>query len=243
MTEQEVQQIYDYLHENYRYEDGKLIRLFDAMKSRQKQGDILGSFFYHTKGRPFMVTSVTINGIKKRCRLDKLIYLFHFKKMPERMDFIDGNPMNLHIENLILMNQSGIQHAVRKNHCIKAYKHKNKDGTEGFSVQTKYNNKILRLGTYRTKKEATIVYQKAKKLILENKINSEEIIETIKKEHPGSSLHIKSKCGFPGVSPRGNKFACTIRLNGIRKYLGLFETAEQAGDAYLKAKEEYAQRA
>lgn len=41
MTEEEVSLIYDYLHENYRYEDGQLIRLYDARLV--KAGHSLGS--------------------------------------------------------------------------------------------------------------------------------------------------------------------------------------------------------
>lgn len=40
-----------------------------------------------------------------------------------------------------------------------------------------------------------------------------------------------------GVSQRENRFSATIHFKGTRYYLGRFDTASEAGDAYLKMKE------
>lgn len=51
--------------------------------------------------------------------------------------------------------------------------------------------------------------------------------------------HSNNKSGFTGVvEHRGGKFQAQIKANGRYKYLGLFTTAEEANDAYQKAKTE-----
>lgn len=45
-----------------------------------------------------------------------------------------------------------------------------------------------------------------------------------------------NKTGFLGISPHWNKFRAKIVANGKRYDLGLYPTAEEANEAYLKAK-------
>lgn len=45
-----------------------------------------------------------------------------------------------------------------------------------------------------------------------------------------------NKSGFPGVRKENNKWLAEIKLNYASRRLGLFDTPEQAYDAYLKAK-------
>ena len=46
-----------------------------------------------------------------------------------------------------------------------------------------------------------------------------------------------SKSGLTGAVPhKSGKFQSIIGANGIRRYLGLYDTAELANEAYLKAK-------
>ena len=47
-----------------------------------------------------------------------------------------------------------------------------------------------------------------------------------------------NRTGFLGVSPSGGRYRATIRVSGKQKYLGLFDTAEAAHEAYLAAKRE-----
>lgn len=46
----------------------------------------------------------------------------------------------------------------------------------------------------------------------------------------------RSKTGLLGVFKHGNKYVASISFKGKSKYLGLFETAEQAHSAYVTAK-------
>ena len=45
-----------------------------------------------------------------------------------------------------------------------------------------------------------------------------------------------SSSGLLGVVNNGGKWQATIRLDGVRKYLGTFKTPEEAHQAYLEAK-------
>jgi hypothetical protein len=50
----------------------------------------------------------------------------------------------------------------------------------------------------------------------------------------------KNKTGFPGVHKKGQKYKAEIKINGKKTYLGLFETPEEAHEAYKKKKNEIA---
>lgn len=48
--------------------------------------------------------------------------------------------------------------------------------------------------------------------------------------------HSRSKTGLLGASPLGHRFMGSIQVKGARHYLGLFDSAEEAHEAYLTAK-------
>jgi len=48
----------------------------------------------------------------------------------------------------------------------------------------------------------------------------------------------RNALGVKGVKREGNKFCAEIRINGHKKYLGLFNTLEEAGAAYTAAAKE-----
>jgi hypothetical protein len=58
--------------------------------------------------------------------------------------------------------------------------------------------------------------------------------------HNMSSPHIDNTSGFIGVSwyKKAKKWVARIAINGRQKHLGVFDTAEQASEAYLAAKRE-----
>lgn len=234
----DIDAIYDYLHEYYEYhKDGHLIHKFDLLNKSKLKGQQLGSFFHNTESKPYLMSSVTVNKKRYRMKLIKLIFIYHKKYLPYRLYQIDNNPMNTRIENLEESSQSIIQHKSLLYKKFDMPKFKNKDGTEGHSVRTRCNGKSLDLGTYRTKEIALEVYRLAKKFILEDNLPGEEIKKIIANKYPESSLNKLAKTGFKGVSIRGNKFASVVCINGKKIYLGLFDTATQAHEAYLKAKD------
>lgn len=50
---------------------------------------------------------------------------------------------------------------------------------------------------------------------------------------------VRNKTGFIGVTEeKSGKFKARVKLNGVRTYLGLFNTAGEAADAVMKAKRE-----
>jgi len=50
------------------------------------------------------------------------------------------------------------------------------------------------------------------------------------------SARVDNKAGLLGVSPLGNRFVAQIQVNKQKLHLGVYETPEQAHQAYLSAK-------
>ncbi len=50
------------------------------------------------------------------------------------------------------------------------------------------------------------------------------------------SLLSKNATGFLGVHPAGKRFVAKIRVSGMQKHIGNFDTVEEAQSAYLAAK-------
>jgi hypothetical protein len=194
MTHEEINLIYDYLHENYEYvAEGHLIRRFDLARTCKRKGDRLGSFFYHTNSEPYLMSSVTVNKKRYRMKLIKLIFIYHKKHCPSRIYQIDKNPMNTRIENLEEVSHSIIQHRSKMDKGNKKIPMvKNKDGTEGHSVRIPCDGKQLNLGTYRTKELAEEVYSFAKNLIIEDHLHPAQIKKIIIEKYPVSSLNKKA---------------------------------------------------
>lgn len=52
-----------------------------------------------------------------------------------------------------------------------------------------------------------------------------------------------NKTGYMGVRVHGDRFKAICRVNGKQKHIGIYETAEQAHEAYLRTKTKYGKRA
>lgn len=161
MSEEEVQQIYEYLHENYRYEDGELISQITI--GRTKIGKSIGSFFIGT-GKPNLHTSLTVNKKKYRMPLSHAIYLYHLKVKPRYLLYIDGNIMNTKIENLELSSMKKLtQKRISTGYQIEKWK----CGIR-YRARIQINGKNVSLGSYLTKEEAHAAYLKAKEEYAKN---------------------------------------------------------------------------
>jgi len=100
-----------------------------------------------------------------------------------------------------------------------------------YRAQICIDGKRKYLGLFNTEEEARGLYLEAKEYYhgIEKKKSKEEITEFekfIKEEPKGYYWHKIAK-----------KWCSIIKVNGERKYLGLFKTEEEASQAYLKAKE------
>jgi HNH endonuclease len=51
-----------------------------------------------------------------------------------------------------------------------------------------------------------------------------------------ASARNSSRTRLLGASPHKNKYQSSIMIDGVRRYLGLFDTPEAANEAYVKAK-------
>lgn len=234
MTNDEVALIYGYLHENYRYEDGDLI----AIKSRQAHriGTKLGYLRYSDKMK--VECLLNIDGVRFHIGLHQLVFLFHFKKYIKYIGYKDKNKMNLRIDNLY---QSSVDE-IRFNQSHKTKKYDvtrpSKMG-DRFPTRIKINKKTLFLGSWPSQELATEVYNKAKQLRIEG-LDPIDIKKNIIKLYPENKMKIGNKSGFTGVHPSKTGFNAQLYINGKNKHLGCFNTPEEAHQAYLQAKQEYA---
>ncbi len=233
MTEDEVKLIYGYLHENYEYRDGELIR------TTTKQNNTLGSkkgFIGKKEGQYKMQASIAVNGKTFRCPLNKLVYLFHTKKMAAYLINCDGNITNNKIENLkeISKYESELPKLI-------AYKDKETIGSCFCKEKNKFRATIrlrkinIIIGYFLTQEEAVVAYRDIHNLFYFEHKTKQEIEQYIKSTYrrplPSS--------GYRGVSKDGNQYVVRFMRNKKIVNVGRFRSPEEAHAAYLKAKEEY----
>lgn len=229
--EDEVDLIYDYLHDNYEYVDGELIR--NNSKGSAKKGQTLGSFSYRGVGRSKMICMLYIKGKQFKRPLSNLIYLFHYKRYPFLTKFIDGNLTNCRIENL--------EEIFSKEVDCKGYSIKNNRGHCKYRVviQAK-NRKQISLGSYKTIEECRQIYQYARDLQKQGFDDEREIKQKVLEKFPYSKIRIEKKSFFKGVYKNRGTWLAKIQENGKQRYIGSYKTQEEAHAAYLKAKAEHA---
>jgi len=157
MTDDEVALIYDYLHENYEYRDGELIRTKEIHGSMV--GRTLGTFRCYPDGNSTVVARFNINKKKYSKSLFYLIWLYHHKELPKYIGHIDGNKTNNKIENLIKCENRIIKKNTSKE---KGYFLVKDAKSIRWRARITVNNKIINLGTYTEEKEAHAAYLKAK---------------------------------------------------------------------------------
>lgn len=241
MTEEEVQQIYNYLHENYRYEDGELIAKKNLSNGKGKRkGAKLGYFNYKSTTLPITLAGICTNGKRYKLALSHFIYIFHFKIKPKIIEYIDKNPTNTKIENLRNTNHSkriSRAHISKNGYSVR----KNKDGTESYRVEVQVNSKNIVIGHFYDTCISKQIYDKCKELINLGYEEKEKIMNYLHENHPEFNLknRTKNKTKFKGVEKVANKFRSRL-WNGTNFIsLGYHDTAEEAHAAYLKAKREH----
>ncbi len=229
MTQEEVDLIYDYLHENYEYKDGELIRV--KIIKGGALGKRLGIMINTLNKKPHILCSIYINGIKYTKPLSVFIFLYHKKYLPQCISHKDNNPFNYNIENLVESSRKWSDY--NKRSFKGCYKKKNKDGFL-YRASIRVRNKSVHLGTYKTEKEAHDVYCKAKELLKKKEVSADYLINTL-------NLDVKKQKNiYPtGVYKKLNRFVSWITINKKNTYLGSFMTPEEAHAAYFKAKQEY----
>lgn len=232
MKEDEVELIYNYLHENYEYRDGDLIKITSTSNAK-KVGSTIGCFAnYYDNRSPVISTNIKVNGKIYYFALSHLIYLYHNELKPKIIKFKDNNITNTRIENLISISQTEFNNSLRAEKCC--YFHQGR-----WKVRFFLNKKSVSMGGYKTQEEAQKIYNLCLELI-ENGIYEEiEIKNIIKHFNPRIKLNITNKYGFPGIMKSRNKYYARLRFKKTESTLGGFDTPEEAHEAYLKAKEEY----
>lgn len=219
MIQDEVDLIYNYLHEHYEYRDGEL---FNKKTKKQvgsivvKEGDIHCSF------------SVRLNGVNYNFIMQKLIYFMFYKKIPKYIDFIDGNKMNFKIENLMEI-KSRRSPGINSN---SKYICKMKYGFQSYICQEGRKHHI---GLYDIEEKAIMVslygIEKLKTMPVK------EAIEICQKKFP-TKTNSSRKCLPKGVYKNIKTFYSQIMIKGKKISLGTFSCPEEAHSAYLKAKKE-----
>ena len=156
MTQEEVDLIYDYLHENYEYVDGEMISKITT--GRNKKFHACGSFYLSSNNTISNMIQISINKKKYRISLGHAIYIFHHKIKPNRLVYLDKNILNTKITNL--KNLSMKQKA--SNRIGKGYSIDKRRANKPYNARLYINGKYKSLGMYCTAEEAHAAYIKAK---------------------------------------------------------------------------------
>jgi hypothetical protein len=226
MTQDEVDLIYDYLHENYLYEDGELIR---------KNGEKLGNI--SNKENSFIFrTSLWIDGETKHFLMKKLMYIYYHKKNPDNVLCIDKNDFNLNKDNLL---EIDIQ--IRKKSSFCKSKYRNKDIYKIYYYTQQ--KKLLHLGATECLDDAEQITEILDDLFLIKKLDLKEVILYLKDSFP--SLIIKdmpNKLGKKGIQYNENlkskaKYTTRIHYKSKSYHIGFFLTENSAHNAYLYVRE------
>ncbi len=161
----------------------------------------------------------------------------------ERPDHQDRNGLNNQRWNLRLAtHQQNTFNSGRKHKSpTSQYKGVSRDGAYWDAV-IMVDRKHIYLGAYENEVEAGIAYNHAAaqyfgEFAQFNGIPEWEHVYPEKQDHRHSRRDNKS--GYPNIRREGKRWGALIRLNGKQKYIGTFDTVEQAYKAQCEAKEKY----
>lgn len=170
------------------------------------------------------------NNKLKSCRIHILVAAafknYQYKNHLKIIDHIDGNRLNSKLSNLQIISQrQNVRKDVLKNKKSKlpvgVFKDKNK-----YRSSIYIDNKLRYLGTFCNIADAELAYKQASHLV--DTGNAKQIKFATKSER---------KHKLPtGVFKNKKRFMARIRVNGQIKYLGTFDTPEEASAVYQKEK-------
>lgn len=238
MTQDEVDLIYDYLHEHYEYKDGELIRKVNLRN--RKKGDVLGSVnTSERRGRLKIQCSIFVHKKTYSMQLQHLVWLFHYKKKAKYLRKKDQNPMNHRIENLEECTLSQTHHPDNYNRKRQGYFILKKNGVIRYRAIVQPRGQVISLDSYDSPEEAYEAHCHAKKLFITGIYSAKEIIRLTHEKYPGYIHKYANDRELPkGVYKNINTYYSKIMKNGKVVHLGKYSTPEEAHKAYLKAKAE-----
>jgi hypothetical protein len=237
MTQEEVDLIYDYLHENYEYVDGELISTKTRMGSTK--GDLFGCLYHATGGgRPHLRGRINLNNKSYFFNVNRFVYIYHHKIHCTHLRHLDDNPFNNRIENIALAisRTEFYNDSPQKNNCL-GVRGVSFDSTGKYRATIEKDASTYYLGRYETLKEAESAYLFAKSQLLNN-LPPESLLDKLKSN---GFLKTKNKIGFSHVFKNRKRFSSRFISKGKVIHVGTFDTPQEAHEAYLKAKAEYAQ--
>ncbi len=265
MTQEEVDLIYEYLHEKYSYEDGQLI--MKVQRRAYKKNKSIGSFVLPQQGKGYakIMTTLYIKNKIYNSTLAHFIWIYHYNQKPLFLIYIDKNRANNRIENLKSVNRQEV--LSQSMHECQGYKIE-RNGK--FRVSIRGSDYEGSLGTYSDEKTAKDIYLIAKKILFTEALTIYELRNRLCDLHPKAKPPIIYKRKLPHTRETNNGRYDSMANKTINKkmyslYFGTFDTAEEANKkaiefqnnyvanpeciiqylsvnqraAYLKAKEEY----
>lgn len=219
MTQEEVNLIYDYLHENYEYRNGEL---FSKRKNR-----VIGHI--SEDGRMSFTLNKKILGRVILISIAKCVFIYHFKKYPKYIEHINKNPMDNKIENLI---ETSTRKTTLYNPKTRGVSKSRDRYRVTFSLG---NGKAKHIGSWDLEKDAECFYKSVTSMI-DSGMDMNASIQSSLLKFPTNNI---KKRKYPvGVHPVKNRFACSMYANRKKIYIGTYNTPEEAHEAYLKAKKE-----
>ena len=228
MTQEEVDLIYDYLHENYEYVDGELIRITPSSNKKISVGHVLGSFYYQNYGaaRPLMRATINFNGENITLPVSHLIWIYHYKQKPKMIKYIDSNYVNNKIENLTTY--CGRERENNKNLDSIGTAFISRSGKTRYRYALDIGNgQKISFGSWETKEECQQLHKFVKNIWVNNKtITPQELKIQVMAAFPKSAMRLnkQNKYGFPGIYKRRDRF--------VARYQGMTSTHDTPAEAY-----------
>lgn len=183
MNNEEKIFLYNYMHEYFKYDDGKLI-VIKNIKHSKKIGDVLAGFFYQgTGGSPKIRACISVNGHRYRWPFSHFIWFFHFMEKPKYIHHINLNPIDNRLENIKNSSLTELQSMCREKR--RGYKiRKNKNVTLSYRVIVEYMYKKINIGSFRDEKIAREIYIKSREILESGVTSPREIINKLIDVYP-----------------------------------------------------------